>query len=50
MKSKEKEYLEALEAIGVLLFDIIEDFEEGDDDISHFLENLYDVLDKVIPM
>jgi hypothetical protein len=50
MKSKEKEYLNALEAIKVMLLNIAEDFEPGDDEISHFMENLYDVLDRVIPM
>ncbi len=50
MKSNEETYLNALEQIKILLVDISENFEPGDDDVSHFLENLYDVLDEVIPM
>jgi hypothetical protein len=29
---------------------VTENFEEGDDDVSHFFKDLYDVLDEVIPM
>lgn len=49
-KSNEEQYLEALVNIKQLLFTVIEDFEEGDDKVSHFFEDLYDVLDEVIPM
>jgi hypothetical protein len=48
MKSNEEQYLEALEKIGELLMKVIEDFEPGDDKISHFFEDVYDVLDEVI--
>jgi len=50
MESNKEAYLNALENIKILLLDISEDFENGDDDVSHFLENLYDELDQVIPM
>jgi hypothetical protein len=50
MNSNEEVYLNALENIKILLLDISEDFRNGDDDISHFLENLYDELNQVIPM
>ena len=50
MESNEEQYLGALEKIKVLLLDVTEDFDPGDDEISHFFENLYDVLDEVIPM
>jgi hypothetical protein len=50
MGSNEEIYLNALKNIKILLLDISEDFENGDDDVSHFLENLYDELDQVIPM
>jgi hypothetical protein len=48
--SNENEYLEALQKIRVLLLNVTDDFEPEDDEISHFFENLYDLLDKVIPM
>jgi hypothetical protein len=50
MGPNEEIYLNALKNIKILLLDISEDFENGDDDVSHFLENLYDELDQVIPM
>ena len=50
MESNEEQYREALEKIEVLLLKVTENFEEGDDEISHFFEDLYDVLDEVIPM
>jgi hypothetical protein len=50
MKSNEEQYLETLESIKLLLLNVTENFEEGDDDISHFFEELYDTLDEVIPM
>jgi hypothetical protein len=50
MESNEEQYLGALEKIKLLLLDVTEDFEPGDDDVSHFFENLYDALDEVIPM
>jgi hypothetical protein len=50
MKSNEEQYLESLESIKLLLLNVTENFEEGDDDISHFFEELYDTLDEVIPM
>ena len=50
MELSEKEYLEALEKIRELLFAVIVDFKEGDDEVSHFFEDLYDVLDEVIAM
>ena len=50
MKSNEERYLEALERIKLLLLNVTENFEEGDDDISHFFEELYDTIDEVIPM
>ena len=50
MESNEEQYREALERIKLLLLDVTENFEEGDDDVSHFSEDLYDVLDEVIPM
>jgi len=50
MESNKEAYLNALENIKILLLDISEDFENGDDDVSHFLENLYNELDQVIPM
>ena len=46
----EEQYREALEKIKVLLLKVTEDFEPGDDEISHFFEDVYDVLDDVIPM
>jgi hypothetical protein len=50
MESNEEQYREVLERIKVLLLGVTENFEEGDDDVSHFFEDLYDVLDEVIPM
>ena len=50
MESNEEQYQKALEQIKVLLLNVTENFEEGDDDVSHFFEDLYDVLDEVIPM
>lgn len=50
MEPSEKQYLEALEKIRKLLFAVIVDFKEGDDEVSHFFEDLYDVLNEVIPM
>jgi hypothetical protein len=50
MKSNEEIYLNALKKIKILLLNISENFENGNDDVSHFLENLYDELDKVISM
>ena len=50
MESDVKQYREALEKIEVLLLKVTENFEEGDDDVSHFFEDLYDVLDEGIPM
>ena len=50
MESNEEQYREALEKIEVLLLKVTENFEEGDDEISHFFEDLYDVLDEVILM
>jgi len=50
MESNEEQYLEALEQIKVLLLKVTENFEESDDEVSHFFEDLYDVLDEVIPM
>ncbi len=50
MESNEEIYLNALENIKILLLDISEDFQDGDDNVSHFLENLYDELDQVISM
>ena len=45
-KSNEELYKSALECIRVLTINIAENFENGDDEVSHFLENLYDVLDE----
>ena len=50
MISNEEQYLGALEKIRLLLLDVTEDFEPGDDEISYFFENLYDLLDEVIMM
>ena len=50
MESDEKQCRDALEQIKVLLLKVTENFEEGDDDVSHFFEDLYDVLDEVIPI
>ncbi len=50
MESNEEQYREALEQIKVLLLNVTENFEEGDDDVSHFFEDLYNVMDEVIPM
>ena len=50
MKSNDEIYLNVLEKIKVLTLNISENFDNGDDDVSHFLENLYDVLEEVIPM
>lgn len=50
MKSNEERYLEALDKIKLLLLNVTENFEEGDDDVSHFFEDLYDALDEVIQM
>ncbi len=50
MESDEEQYREALERIKLLLLKVTENFEEGDDEISHFFEDLYDALDEVIPM
>jgi hypothetical protein len=50
MKSNEEIYLNTLKNIKILLLDISEDFQNGDDDVSHFFENLYDELDQVIPI
>ena len=50
MESNEEQYREVLERIKVLLLKVTENFEEGDDEISHFFEDLYDVLDEVIPI
>jgi hypothetical protein len=50
MGSNEEQYREALKQIKVLLLKVTENFEEGDDNVSHFFEDLYDVLDEVIPM
>jgi len=49
-ETNEEIYFNALERIKILTLDLVENFENGDDDVSHFLENLYDVLDEVIPM
>jgi len=49
-KSNEEIYRRALGRIKVLTLELVENFENGDDEVSHFLENLYDVLDEVIPM
>lgn len=50
MKTNEEACLNALENIRILLLDVTENFENGDEDVSRFFENLYDVLDEVIPM
>jgi hypothetical protein len=50
MESNEEIYLNASKNIKILLLDISKDFQNGDDDVSHFLKNLYDELDQVIPM
>jgi len=50
MESNEEQYREALEQIKLLLLKVTENLEEGDDDVSHFFEDLYDVLDQVIPI
>ena len=41
MESDEELYLDALEKIKHLLLKVTEDFEQGDDDISHFFENTF---------
>jgi len=44
----EEQYLQTLEKIKVLLLDVTKDFEPGDDNITHFFEDLYNALDEVI--
>jgi virulence-associated protein VagC len=44
----EEQYLQTLEKIKVLLLETIEDFEPVDDDVTHFFEKLYALLDEVI--
>lgn len=50
METNEETCLNVLKKIRILLLDVTENFENGDDDVSRFFENLYDVLDEVIPM
>lgn len=50
MENTEEIYRMALERIKILTLNIAENFEQGDDEVSHYLEKVYDVLDKVIPM
>ena len=44
MVSNEEIYRCALERIKGLTFSIAENFANGDDDMTHYLENVYDVL------
>lgn len=44
----EEQYLQTLEKIKVLLLETIVDFEPCDDDVTHFFEKLYALLDEVI--
>ena len=44
----EEQYLQTLEKIKVLLLNVTKDFEPGDDDVTHFFEKLYALLDEVI--
>jgi hypothetical protein len=48
--SDEQRYLNALVEVKQLPMKVIENYEQGDDEVSHFFEDLYDVLDKAIPM
>jgi hypothetical protein len=46
MESNEEIYLNALKKIKILTLDFSENFDGDKNDISHFLGNLYEVLDE----
>lgn len=50
LENTEEIYRMALERIKILTLNIAENFEQGDDKVSHYLEKVYDVLDEVITM
>lgn len=50
MENNEEIYRIALERIAELTLEIAENFHEGDDPVSHYLENVYDILKEVVPV
>jgi hypothetical protein len=47
LETNEEIYLNALQKIKILTMDLVEDFEPSDDPVTHYLEKLYNELEKV---
>lgn len=47
MESNEEIYIRALEKIAILTAKITRNFKEGDDEMSHYFENVYSALSEV---